>query len=589
MCGIFACSNNKYAVKHVINGLKALEYRGYDSWGIAYMNKNRLFIHKQVGKISNNTRAFPESHVAIGHTRWATHGGVTKINAHPHFSSDKMFALAQNGIVENFNELKKKLLKKGYAFTSETDTEVIVRLIENYQKQEKNIVKSIRKAFLNLKGRNTIIVLVCDGTIIAARNGSPLVVGINSQNNTFYLSSDVISFSGSADRTIFLDNSEMVIKEAKSFTVLSIKNGSTVMKKTQNLMFTSQNVSKGKYSHFMRKEIYETPQAIHKIIETKNKIYAPFLTTLANSRQVYTIGSGTAGAAAAQIAYYLRVYSKINTISLIGAEARDYTNLFGKNDLLIAPSQSGETADVLEILEIAQNKGVKIASYVNMPQSMISRISDYPFMSQAGPEICVMSTKIFTSQIAWGYRIAKLAQKKSSEGLNNLKILAKQISSYLHNKKNHELLQKIAGILSQKKDIFILSKGQNLQIAKEAMIKIIEGSYIHAHGIPAGDLKHYAITLIEPGTPVIFIVSNDECKFDILSAIHEVKARGGFIIGVAPNHQSNFDEYIPVLDLKETSAIMNIIPLQLLAYYMAVAKGNDVDKPRNIAKSVTVK
>lgn len=256
---------------------------------------------------------------------------------------------------------------------------------------------------------------------------------------------------------------------------------------------------------------------------------------------------------------------------------------------MIAPSQSGETADVLEVLEILKNKGIKIASYVNMPGSTMTRLSNYKFMIQAGPEICVMATKVFTAKLAWGYLISKMVASKLNEAQKNLRSLSDEIEKYLNTGSNHQNLKNLAKRLSKSKDIFLLGKYQNLNIIKEGMIKIIEGSYMHAHGIPAGDLKHYAITLIEKGVPVIVVISEDVAKDDIINAVNQVKARGAEVIGISPKPHASFDYHIPVPDTGETSAIMNIIPLQLLAYYMAVALGRNVDKPRNIAKSVTVK
>lgn len=590
MCGIFVYSGNtNNAGQQVIKGLKTLEYRGYDSWGIAYLVNKGIKIEKNVGVINPTNKKIQNCNIAIGHTRWATHGGVNTINAHPHMSSDYSFALVQNGIVENFEELKSSLIKKNYKFITETDTEVIVRLIEDNLKINKDIIKASIKAFNSLKGRNTIALLTKEGLIIAIRNGSPLIIGINEKNNSFYLSSDVISLSNLATHSIFVNNKEMVVYRDKKFNIYDVISLSKKILKKNKLIIHNAQTTKNKYKHYMLKEINDTPQAITSLLNFKINDYSPFIGTLRNSNNVYTIGSGTAGIAASQIAYYLRTLAKINATSLIGAEANDYINLFNKNDIIIAPSQSGETADVLEVLETAKKRGVKIASFVNMPESLMTRISDFPFMANAGPEICVMSTKIFTSQISWGYLVSKILQNKTQEGIKNLLNTSKLIQSYLTNTKNHKVIKKIAKLLSLKKDIFLLSKGQNLQITKEGMVKIIEGSYLHAHGIPAGDLKHYAITLIEPGVPVIFIISNDEFKTDLKSSINEIKARGGYIIGISPEKLTSFDNFIQVPELTETSSMINIIPLQLLAYYLSLELGNNIDKPRNIAKSVTVK
>ena len=588
MCGIFGYIGSKNASEVILEGLKRLEYRGYDSWGVA-VAADQIRVNKNVGAIGDLDRlhGLPKSSIGIGHTRWATHGGVTQDNAHPHYSSDKYFALAQNGIVENYLSLKEKLAKLGYKFETETDTEVIVRLIEDNLRAKSNLLEAVRAAFLELEGRNTIILLATDGQIIAARNGSPLVIG-KGEDGT-YLSSDTLSFAPNASKMIVVDNGQIVLCQDSKIKILNIKTGKEVKYSEEKINIEDNTIDKEGYAHFMLKEIHDSPFILGHLVNHDLSMYQDFVDAVKTSKNVYTIGSGTAGVAASQIAFYLRTFAKINTISLIGADATEYFNLFSKNDLIIAPSQSGETADVLEVLEIAQKRLSKIASYVNMPGSTMSRISDFKFMANAGPEICVVSTKVFTSQIAWGYLISKLISGKEEEGRKNLKDLADEIDKYLNTATNHETIRKLAKRLSKAKDIFLLGKYQNFNIIKEGMVKIIEGSYIHAHGIPAGDLKHYAITLMEQGVPVIVAVSEDVVKDDVLNAVSQVKARGAEVIGISPKPSDNFDYHLKVPDTGETSAIMNIIPLQLLAYYMAVELGHNVDKPRNIAKSVTVK
>lgn len=589
MCGIFGYVGKNDAGKIVVEGLKRLDYRGYDSWGVAVNTQTKITVAKDIGKVDVGTSniALPDARVAIGHTRWATHGSVTQNNAHPHFSTDKSFVVAQNGIVENFEELKEQLKKERYVFKTQTDTEVIVRLIEKKLKKTPDLAEAVRLAFLDLTGRNTIIVLHKNGDIIAARNGSPLLVGLNKKKQEIYISSDSLSISGHATEMLVLDNHQMVVCHDQNINLLNTTTGKKLPVILEKMDIKKQVIDKGEYEHFMLKEIHETPQVLDAIINSPDD-FEKFAQAIKKARTVYTVGSGTAGGAAAQIAYYLREIAGINAISLVGADASDYYQLFNKDDLIIAPSQSGETADVLEVLEVAQKKGMKIASYVNMPGSMMSRISDFAFMSHAGPEICVMSTKIYTSQIAWGYFIASIVANKKETAVKNLKKVSKEIEK-LFEISSIKHLQKIAKYLSKQKHIFILGKGQNFLIAKEGMIKMIEGSYIHAHAMPAGDLKHYAITLIEKGTPVIAILSNDSAYSDVLNAIHEVRARGAYVVALSPEENKSFDMHILVPDIGEVSAIYNVVPFQLITYFMSVMLGNNVDKPRNIAKSVTVK
>lgn len=592
MCGIFGYSGSKNASEVILEGLKRLEYRGYDSWGIA-VAADQISIDKRIGAIGdlNQLVNLPDSKAGIGHTRWATHGEVSQINAHPHFASDKSFVLAQNGIVENYQLFKNELAKKGYKFESGTDTEVIVRLIEEKIKIARNddggvLQKAVREAFLELEGRNTIIILTNDGQILALRNGSPLVVGI--KDGEVFFSSDTLSFAPYVSEFLVVENGQMVTWNGK-LSLIDMKSNKNLSYKMEKISFQSSKVDKEGYEHFMIKEIHESPYVINQILNQDSKQYEDFANSLKQAEDVYTIGSGTAGIAASQIAFYLRVFAKIKAESVIGADIYEYFDLLKKGDVMIAPSQSGETADVLEVMEVAKKKGVKVASYVNMPGSTMSRISDFAFPAHAGPEICVMSTKVFTSQIAWGYLISKIAQGKEAEGRENLKALVQEMDKYLNTADNHKKIKELAQVLIQSKDVFLLGKYQNFNIMCEGMVKIIEGSYIHAHGIPAGDLKHYAITLMEKGVPVIVALSNDVAKDDMENVISQVKARGATVVGISPTPLSGFDYHISVPDTGETSAILNIIPLQLLAYYMAVVLGHNIDKPRNIAKSVTVK
>jgi glucosamine--fructose-6-phosphate aminotransferase (isomerizing) len=560
------------------------------------VNENEIEVVKKVGVVSAKPLSL-RGNIGIGHTRWATHGAVTENNAHPHYASDKSFVLAHNGIVENAETLKAVLKKKKHTFRTQTDTEVIVRMVEEKRRQlseisrvplEMRIREAVRSAFKELKGRNTIIVLTKEGEVIAARNGSPLVLG-SKDDSELYFSSDVLSFGSHVSSVLVVKNGQMVSKNGRALLVMDIAKGTRIKAIFEKNAIVGREVDKGGYDHYMLKEIHEAPFVIRQTLKELDATYTKLAAAIKKAKTVYTIGSGTAGAAAAQIAFYLRVYGKIRAVALIGAEASDYYPLIGKDDLLIAPSQSGETADVLEVLELAKERGAKIASHVNMPGSMMTRMSDFKFMAEAGPEICVMSTKIFVSQIAWGYLVAKAVGAKRAAGKKNLTSLANAIDTYLNDHGSLTTVIRVAKYMAKQEDVYLLGKGQNLQIIKEGMVKIIEGSYIHAHGIPAGDLKHYAMTLMEKGTPVIVILSNDELRNGVLNAIHEVKAREAKVVGISPTNADQFSDWLKVPDTGETAAIMNTIPLQLLAYYMALARGNNIDKPRNIAKSVTVR
>ena len=590
MCGIYGYIGSKNAHDVITDGLKRLDYRGYDSWGVAVMHAKDIEVTKDVGVVRSIAESDAKhSHIGIGHTRWATHGAVTVINAHPHFSTDQSFTLAQNGIVENFNELKQELTQKGYKFESQTDTEVIVRLVEEESKSTPDLHLAIIKAFNKLQGRNTIIVLTYNGEIIAARNGSPLVIGRNSKTCEKFVSSDTLSFAPYVDEILVLENMQIVYMTENVIQAHDMAKNADFEPKFEKLQLKNSVVDKAGYEHFMLKEIHETPQSIEAILHSNTEKYQSLTDLLKSAKTIYTMGSGSAGVAAAQIAFYLRQNAKLNAISLIGAEAQEYIPLFSKEDVIVAPSQSGETADVLEVLEVAKKQGTHIVSYVNMPGSMMTRMSSIGFLAEAGPEVCVMSTKVFTSQIAWGYYISKFITGKKDEGERELIKLIKTMNEYLNVEQNHHVLKELAQTLKDKHDIFLLGKYQNFAVMHEGMIKLIEGTYKHAHALPAGDLKHYAITLMEPGVPVIAVYADDITNSDIENSISQVKARGATVIGIGPIRHENLSYYLAVPNTGETQAIMNIIPLQLLAYYLAKDLGNNIDKPRNIAKSVTVK
>ncbi len=583
MCGIFAYSGSDDAGKVIKNGLERLEYRGYDSWGVCVIGNKSLETFKTIGKISERGEIkFPKSTIGIGHTRWATTGGVTNGNAHPHLSSDKSFSLAQNGIVENFKQLKNDLLKRGFLFISETDTEVIVRAIEDEIDNGSDLIDSIKIVFRKLKGRNTFVILDKKGKrIIACKNGSPLVVGMNSINGDICISSDALSFSNLVDRMMVLENEEMVVIEDNKVTVTIIGKDGNVPLRMADIGLLSNKIDKSGFEDFTIKEIFDTPEAINNLVIQEPEELLKLVEVIKESKTIYCIGSGTAGIAAAQIAYYLREIGGVEVTSLIGAEAKDYYQFFDKDDLIIAPSQSGETADVLEVLEYAKKKGTKIASLVNMPGSMMTRLSDFKFMVSAGPEISVLSTKVFTAQIAWGYLLSKTVRGQSNEAVSDLKRLSSKMDEYLRSSVRTSELSRTVSLLKNVDDIFLIGKGQNKNIAMEGMVKLIEGTYKHAHAIPAGDLKHYAITLMQKGVIVIAVTNKDGSQDEIENAINQIKARGARVVEIGKD--------IKVPDCGDIQAAMNVIPLQLMAYHLAKELKLDIDKPRNIAKSVTVK
>jgi glucosamine--fructose-6-phosphate aminotransferase (isomerizing) len=590
MCGIFGYIGKADARENIIAGLKRLEYRGYDSWGVAVAADNQIDVSKKVGSIGNfsDIEHLPFSHIGIGHTRWATHGGVTEVNAHPHFASDKSFILAQNGIVENYQELKRELLAKGYQFETQTDTEVIVRVIEDKLKTNVgDLREAVRQAFLDLKGRNTIILLERSGRhMIAVRNGSPLVIGLG--EDEIFFASDTLSFADKTSDVIYVNNYEMIECLDGKVRLSDVKSGNDLETKITKLSHDDVEINKEGFEHYMIKEIVEQKHTIREAIQYSEEELAELVKVVKAAATVYTIGAGTAGFAAGQIAFYLRKYANIHAVELKSYEVGSYKELFSEKDLLIVVSQSGETADTIEAMEFAKAKGTKTASIVNMVGSTITRISDHQFFSRSGPEICVASTKAFTAQIAWGLLLAMAVAGKYSQAVDAIYQLSANLENYFNDHLFTEI-KTLAQKLLPSEHFFVLGKDQNYYVALEGALKVKEITYKHFEGFAAGELKHGVIALIEKGTPVFIVCSNDENKADMLSAAAQVKARGAYIVAIAKENNELFDTYIQTVDAGLADPIANVIPFQLLSYFLGVKLGYSPDKPRNLAKSVTVK
>jgi glucosamine--fructose-6-phosphate aminotransferase (isomerizing) len=589
MCGIFGYSGKENSFQRVLEGLKNLEYRGYDSWGIASIEKNKISIIKDVGDVDIKQKVSSTSRTSIGHTRWATHGGVTVNNAHPHLSTNSEFALVQNGIVENFSQLKKMLEKENFIFKTDTDTEVIVRLIELYLKKDNSLKQSIVEAFKKLHGRNTIMVIDNKGKIYAIRNGSPLVLGIGDDNT--FIASDILSFSKYTNQVIYIEDYDMIEVENNNIKIFNLKDNKEKDIHIESVSEHLEDISKDGYDHFMLKEIVEQRECIKRITKYKESDFKIIVNLIRKSNTTYVVGAGTAGFAAGQIAYFLRNISNTNAIDIRSYDFKNYLSILNKKDLIITISQSGETADTIEAINWAKEKGCKIVSIVNMEGSTLSRISDHTIYTKSGPEICVASTKAFTSQVTLGYLISKTVNNEYSDGIQNILSISKDISN-MFTEKNFNRIKKLVKKIKEKEHFFILGKGQNTYIALEGALKIKEISYKHFEGFSAGELKHGVIALVEKGTPVFSIISNDSDSKDMISSSEEVHARGAFTIGVGDpkfNNLKCFDYYIPTVRNNDLSCISNVIPFQLISYFLSLDIGNNIDKPRNLAKSVTVK
>lgn len=587
MCGIIGYKGNKDAVKVVLNGLKRLEYRGYDSWGIAVKDGN-IKTAKEVGKIgtvSEEDLKLGSAQIAIAHTRWATHGGVNKINAHPHLSNNKKIAVVHNGIVENYVKLREFLKEHNFEFYSGTDTEVIPNLIEHFMKSEGDFKEAVTKALAMLEGCFAIVVMHQDyPEIIGARNGSPLVVGKN--EGGLFLASDVPAFLDLTNEVCYLDDKEMaVLDEGIKFYDLE---GNEKEKEFQFIDWTIEQAEKGNFDHFMLKEIMEQKETIRKSIEQDDEKILEMAEIIKKAHGVFFVACGTAAYATRVGAYLFSKIAKKHINAVCGSEFPYYKDFLTDKTLMVVVSQSGETADTIGAVKVAQEKGVKVLSIVNVMGSTLMRVADYSFLTNAGPEIGVASTKATTAQIALLTLLAYACNGGIEEGKEVLKKCIEE-SRELFDSNFVERIEKLADRILGFDDMYVIGRGTNFPVALEAAHKIKEVSYIHAEGMAGGELKHGTIALIDKGTPTMVLVSNDEAKMDIISNAMEIKARGGFIIGVAPEDNEIFDYWIKVPDAGEASAIVNLIPAQMLAYFLAVKRKCDPDKPRNLAKSVTVK
>jgi glucosamine--fructose-6-phosphate aminotransferase (isomerizing) len=584
MCGIVGYRGKKTAAPILSDSLKKLEYRGYDSFGFATVHDSRIWLEKSTGKISENESRPLPGRCGIAHTRWATHGGVTENNAHPHTDCDQRIVVVHNGIIENYQELKGMLIGKGHKFISDTDTEIIPHLIEGYM--DLGFEGAVRKAVAELKGRYAIVAMCKDSEkMVAVRRGSPLIIGVG--EGEFFVASDIPAFLEHTKRVMYLDNDEMVvIGDSVSFS--SLVTGKPVEKRIVEIGWDAEQAEKGEFPHFMIKEIMEQKETITRAINQDESVIKRIAEEINNARGTFLTGCGTAGKVCMAGEYVFSKVAHRHINYIVSSEFPNYRHFLTPRTLLITISQSGETADVLEAMETAKGKRVKTISLVNVMGSTIDRQSDHTFLINAGPEKAVASTKATTSQLALVTLLAYACAGKLERGKRLLMETASKVNDML-NPRYEERIRKLAEKLRDQDNIYIIGRSLNYPMALESAIKIQEVSYIHAEGFAGGELKHGPIALIDKGVPCIALVANDDVKDDIISNAVEIKARGGYIIGISPENNDAFDYWLKVPDVGNASPIVNIIPVQILAYHLGILRGCDVDMPRNLAKSVTVK
>lgn len=607
MCGIIGyVGDEQRAMEVILDGLSKLEYRGYDSAGLAIIENGKIFIEKKSGKLENLRNALKgkeeSAYVGIGHTRWATHGNPTDENSHPHFSSDRKVAVVHNGIIENYLELKEELTKEGYVFTSQTDSEVVAHLFSKHY--DGDMLSTLRKVTERIRGSYALGIIERENPdrLVCVRKESPLIIGLGKGKN--FIASDVPAILKYTREVIFLDNSEMAIVEKDRVSVYDSQ-GKKLKKAISKIEWDMEQANKGGYPHFMLKEIEEQPEVIEKTLDvymnTNGKVdFSSSLKKLDLSKikEIYIVACGTAYHAGLQGAYFFKKISGIKTEVDIASEFRYSDPFIDESTLAIFISQSGETLDTLMAMKMAKEKGATTLAITNVLGSTISREADMVIYTLAGPEISVASTKAYTAQVTLFYLLALYFGEKKmlidgnkyESYLDTIHMLSDQVKKVIDKK---EQIRAIANKIKDKRNGFFIGRGIDDKCGREGSLKMKEITYIHTEAFSAGELKHGTIALIEKGTMVVAIATQEDMIEKIISNIKEVKARGAYVIALTKEKYKNVadisDEIILIDDVEDILAptVANI-SLQLLAYYTAVEKGLDVDKPRNLAKSVTV-
>jgi glutamine---fructose-6-phosphate transaminase (isomerizing) len=613
MCGIVAYIGKKDAFPVLIKGLSRLEYRGYDSAGIALLDQGDLNLYKKQGKVANLVE-FTEGKnikgsVGIGHTRWATHGEPNDVNAHPHFSMDQRIAIIHNGIIENYDSIREELISRGYEFKSQTDTEALVHLIDDIQKSEKiELIDAVRQALQSVIGAYALVVISKDhpNQLIAARKSSPLVVGIG-DDNEFYLASDATPIVEYTNQVVYLNDEEIALVDInEGLRITNIAN----QEKTpyiQELEMHLEALEKGGYEHFMMKEIFEQPRSIHDCFRGRLNAAEGFVQLgglkdyekrILNAKRIVFVACGTSWHACQVAEYLIEDLARINVEVEYASEFRYRNPIISEKDVVIAVSQSGETADTLAALELAKARGAAIFGICNVVGSSISRITDAGSYTHAGPEIGVASTKAFTAQVTVLTLLAlRLAYKKETLSNSRFRSLLTELEAIPEKVKRvlekDELIKEIAAHYKDSANALYLGRGSSFPVALEGALKLKEISYIHAEGYPAAEMKHGPIALIDADMPVFVIATKGTSYEKVVSNIQEVKARKGKIVAIVTEGDTQVKEMADhVIEIPNTDEhlvpLIATVPLQLLSYHIAVMRGCNVDQPRNLAKSVTV-
>jgi glutamine---fructose-6-phosphate transaminase (isomerizing) len=590
MCGIFGYAGpNCEAASLVFNGLKELEYRGYDSWGIAVDHDGQVHTAKDIGKLVAAPTTLGESSLAIGHTRWATTGAVTHDNAHPHSDCSGRLAIVHNGIVENYVELREGLLARGHHFKSETDSEVIAHLLEEElaARGDAGLAEALRRVSLLLHGMNAVVAMdVGRDEMAAVKNGSPMVIGVNGGSN--YLASDIAALLKHTRQIIWLRDGQVASVSRERVSIVDAATGAPIEALVEEVAWDAQQAELGPFQHYLEKEIWEQPGLLRRIVAEGGEQAGQLAAFLTAASDIYFTGCGTAYHAGLMANYILADVGKRMAHSIYAHELPSFAPFLHAPQAVVALSQSGETIDVLDAVRAAQRSAVPVAALVNVPGCTLSREADYTLYLGAGPEKCVLSTKAFTAKVAYLMLAAGAMSGREAEMADALSAAAAEMDAQRADGRM-DAVRALAERIVDRQHMFVVGRGYCYPLALESALKVKEVSYMHAEGFAAGELKHGVIALVEEGTPCLVFAPDGPDLAQALTTAGELRARGALIIGIGPHNHDEFDAHLPVHATGHAFALAALPSVQMLAYNLALLRGLDPDKPRNLAKSVTVR
>jgi len=589
MCGVIGYVGIETNLGEILlAGLRTLEYRGYDSWGVGIAGPDALIVEKHVGRVPpEHAISQVSGSLGFGHTRWATHGGVEERNAHPQVGPSRRVAIVHNGIVENHLALRSVLVAGGVTFTSETDTELIAALIDRELADDADLPEAVSAAFAQVEGCNAVVAIDRERQmLVATKRVSPLVVGISTGGTL--IASDALALRPYCDEVLFLEDEHLAVLDDAGLHLLDRQTLTPVDAARTTLPALEEEPDLGRFPHFMAKEMAEQPAAIERLVLSSTTQLDAMADSLATAEEIILIGCGTAGHAALSGKYLFSQVAGRPVEVIAASEFRYHRHHIDGRTMVVALSQSGETVDVIEAMRSAREAGARLGAIVNVQHSTLDRMVDDRVHLRAGPEQCVLATKSYTAMVTALVLLAHRAAGRHAQGEEEALRAAKLLRPALDPTRTRAM-RETAEIVARAEHLFVIGRGPNYPTALEAALKIKEVSYVHAEGFAAGELKHGVIALIEPGTPCLVFAPHDETRAEVLSAAMELRSRGGFMIGVGPEPDPVFDIHIPMTDCGHATPVVHALAAQMIGYHAALIRGNDPDRPRNLAKSVTVK